>query len=77
MSFLDIQNSGDWLYDTRYSCVCSICNQRFAGPKRAAYCWTHESEEMKKAWVGSHQEPKNPPMEPEQMIFPFARFPPE
>ena len=73
---LDIQNPGDWLFDTSYLGTCSVCGQRFCGPKRASKCWTHESEELKESWVGSHQEPMNPPMEPSQMVFPFARFPP-
>ena len=73
---LDIQNPGDWLYDTSYSCICKICGQKFFGPKRASYCWTHESEPMKEAWITSHQESMNSPLEPAQMEFPFARFPP-
>lgn len=72
---LDIQNPGDWLYDTSYQGTCSVCGQRFYGPKRASKCWTHAPEELKESWVGSHQEPMNPPMEPSQMVFPFARFP--
>ena len=73
---LDIQNPGDWLYDTRYSCICAHCGKHYAGPKRSVSCWEHTSETFKEAWVGSHQEPMNPPMEPSQMVFPFARFPP-
>ena len=73
---LDIQNPGDWLYDTSYHCKCRDCGEKFFGPKRASKCWIHESEPMKEAWVASHQEPMNAPMEPVQMEFPFARFPP-
>ena len=73
---LDIQNPGDWLYDTSYHCKCRDCGEKFFGPKRASKCWIHESEPMKEAWVASHQEPKNAPLEPTQMEFPFAWFPP-
>lgn len=73
---LDIQNPGDWLFDTSYMGTCSHCGARFCGPKRARTCWDHTPEPVKEAWVGSFQEPMNPPLEPEQMVFPFARFPP-
>ena len=73
---LDIQNPGDWLFDTSYMGTCSVCNQRFCGPKRARTCWEHTPEPVKTSWVGSFQEPMNPPMEPSQMVFPFARFDP-
>lgn len=72
---LDIQESGDWLYDTRYMCFCVTCGKRYAGPKRSQSCWDHTSETFKEAWVASHQEPVNPPMAPEQMVYPLARFP--
>jgi len=72
---LDIQSPGDWLYDTRYSCICVHCGTHYAGPKRSNSCWEHTSETFKETWVGSHQEPMNPPLEPSQMVFPFARFP--
>lgn len=72
---LDIQNPGDWLYDTSYWCKCSVCEERFFGPKRASRCWDHTSETFKEAWVASHQEPVNPPMNPDQMVYPLARLP--
>ena len=75
MATLDIQNPGDWLYDTSYMCKCRKCEERFFGPKRASFCWEHESEAVKEAWVASFQEPMNAPLEPTQMEFPFARFP--
>lgn len=74
MTTLDIQNPGDWLYDTKYMCKCSTCGERYYGPKRSQSCWEHTSEIFKEAWVTSHQEPVNPPIEPSQMVYPFARF---
>ena len=70
MLHLDIQNPGDWLYDTRYTCICSVCKQHYFGPKRSGTCWEHTSEVLKTHWVGSFQEPINPPMD-----IPSAQLP--
>lgn len=75
MKSFEPQNPGDWFYDSSYLCKCSVCNEKFFGPKRASKCWIHESDEMKSAWMTSHQEPVNPPINPEEMNFPLARFP--
>lgn len=72
---VDIQDPGDWLYDTSYMCHCSVCNQRYSGPKRSNKCWEHLNETFKTQWVASHQEPVNPPIDPTQMVYPLARFP--
>lgn len=76
MTTLDIQNPGDWLFDTRYICSCVECGSRYFGPKRSITCWNHTSESFRESWVASFQEPVNPPLEPSQMVFPFAIFPP-
>lgn len=63
MTSLDIQNPGDWLFDTNYACKCSNCGQNYHGPKRSVSCWNCLEEEFRTMWVGSFQEPINPPMD--------------
>lgn len=41
----------DWPDDQRYLNRCLRCEEQFAGPKRAPYCWPHWEEQRQTAEI--------------------------
>lgn len=69
MATFDIQNPGDWFYDTSYACVCHKCSDHYLGPKRSGFCWNCASEKTKLWWVNLNQDKV-----PEELLTPTLKI---